>query len=232
MGARVTEPKSSPKEIVARGYDRIAEQYATWAAGVRVAERERYTQLLLTTLSAGAAVLELGCGAGTPTTQRLAERFAVTGVDISERQITLAQANVPTATFLQADMTVLDFAPASFDGVCAFYAITHVPRDEHANLLRMIAGWLRPDGLFVASFSNAGGSDGVEDDFLGAPMFFSGYDAQANMRLVQEAGFEIVSALPETDEEFGQPTTFLWIVARTPANSTKHSGVLPSPSHS
>jgi SAM-dependent methyltransferase len=214
-------PMDDPKEIVARGYDRIAEQYAAWAADVRVEERERYTQLLLKSLPTAAAVLELGCGAGLPTTRLLAERFTVTGVDISERQIALARANVPDATFIQGDMTAIDFDLAAFESVCAFYAITHVPREEHATLLRKIAGWLRPGGLFVASFSNGGGSDGIEDDFLGAPMFFSGYDAAANVRLVQEAGFDIISAIPETDEEFGHPTTFLWIVARTASSEAK-----------
>jgi len=221
MGTRVIKPADDPKEIVARGYDRIAERYAAWAADVRVEERERYTQLLLESVPAGAAVLELGCGAGLPTTQRLAERFAVTGVDISERQIALARANAPNATFPQADMTALDFDPASFDAVCAFYAITHVPRDEHAALLRRIAAWLHAGGLFVASFSNGGSSDGVEGDWLGAPMFFSGYDAQANVHFVREAGFDIISAIPETDEEFGRPTTFLWIVARAARTEAK-----------
>lgn len=203
-----------PKQVVARGYDRIAERYAAWAAGVRVRERDHYTTMLLDALPQGAAVLELGCGAGVPTTRRLAERFAVTGVDISARQIALARANVPGATFLHADMTALEFPPASFDAVCAFYAITHVPREEHGALLRKIVIWLRPGGRFAASFSNGGASDGVEDDFLGAPMYFSGYDGEENARLVRKAGLAIVSAAPETDEEFGRPTTFLWIVAR------------------
>lgn len=214
-------PADDPREIVARGYDRIAERYAAWAADVRIAERERYTQLLLASLPIGADILELGCGAGLPTTRQLAERFTVTGVDISARQIALARTNVPGAMFIQADMTTLDFVPASFDGVCAFYAITHVPREEHAALLRQIAAWLRPGGLFVASFSSGGSTGDVEEDWLGAPMFFSGYDAEGNVRLVQDAGFEIASATPETDEEFGRPTTFLWIVARTASSEAK-----------
>src|SRR5690349_18225515 len=121
------ERARDPKEVVAAGYDAIADRYTAWARTVRVAEREKYTRLLLDRLPEGARVLELGCGAGIPTTQRLAERFAVTGVDISPRQITRARANMPTATFVQADMTALTFPPASFAAVTAFYAITHVP---------------------------------------------------------------------------------------------------------
>lgn len=78
------EDAHGAKEIVA-GYDRIAERYAAWATGVRIEERERYTHVILDALPAGAAVLELGCGSGVPTTQRLAARFTVTGVDISAR---------------------------------------------------------------------------------------------------------------------------------------------------
>src|SRR5207247_1384867 len=78
------------------------------------------------------------------------------GVDISGTQIALARANVPSATFVQADMTVIDRPPASLDAVVAFYSLTHVPRDEHAPLLARIRRWLRPGGVFIASF-------GVED---------------------------------------------------------------------
>ena len=212
----MSKQTDDPKATVARGYDTIAERYLAWAATVRVAERERYTRLLLDSLPSGATVLELGCGAGIPTTQRLAARFAVTGVDLSPRQITLAQQHVPGATFRTGDMTALSFPAEVFDAVCAFYAITHVPREEHAGLLTRIASWLRPGGLFVASFSNGDAIGVIEDDWLGAPTYFSGYDAATNQALVRQAGFVIAQAQAETDMEFGRPTTFLWIVARKP----------------
>ncbi len=215
----MTPEPDDPKAIVARGYDQIAERYLAWSATVRVAERERYTRLLLDALPTDADVLELGCGAGIPTTQCLAEQFAVTGFDLSPRQIALARRNVPGATFVVGDMTALTFPPASFDALCAFYAITHVPRDEHAGLLARIASWLRPGGLFVASFSNGGTIGMVEDDWLGAPTYFSGYDAEANRRLVRDAGLVVERGQAETDDEFGKPATFFWIVACKPRDT-------------
>jgi ubiquinone/menaquinone biosynthesis C-methylase UbiE len=131
-----------PKQIVAQGYDTIAERHAEWASHTRTDERERYTAILLNALPPGAHVLELGCGVGLPATQRLAQRFAVTGVDISAQHIALARRNVPAATFVQADMAALDFPPAGFDAVAAFFSIIHVPREEHAALLHAIATWL------------------------------------------------------------------------------------------
>jgi ubiquinone/menaquinone biosynthesis C-methylase UbiE len=51
----------------------------------------------------------------------LAERFEVTGVDIAARHVELARHKLPHVRFIHADMAALDFAPASFDAVAAFY---------------------------------------------------------------------------------------------------------------
>jgi SAM-dependent methyltransferase len=208
-----------PKQIVAQGYDAIAERHAEWAERTRTDERERYIAVLLNALPLGVRVLELGCGVGVPTTQRLARSFAVTGVDISAQHIALARRNVPTATFLQADMAALDFPPASFDAVAAFYSIIHVPREEHAALLHDIATWLRPGGLLVATMGAGSTEAAVEPDWLGAPMYFSHFDGATNRRLVAEAGLRIISAREETADEDGAPVTFLWVVATKPGRS-------------
>lgn len=207
--------EADPKQVVAEGYDRIAEKYSEWTQGVRVEERNRYTSVLLEKLPKGAQVLDLGCGAGMPTTHALAARFEVTGVDISARQITLAQQNVPEAKFIQADMTQLDFDPDSFDAVATFYALFHVPREEQAELRADIASWLHPGGLLVAAMGTQASRADL-DELLGAPMYWSGFDSETNRRLVEEAGLRIISAREETAEEFGKPVTFLWIVAQKP----------------
>lgn len=205
-----------PKQIVAQGYDRLAERHTEWAGRIRRGERGRYTSVLLERLPAGAEVLELGCGAGIPTTRQLAQRFRVTGVDISPRQVALAQQNVPTAEFICADMTQLDFPPGSFDAVAAFYSIIHVPRQEQPKLLLDIATWLRPGGLLVATMGASSTEADFAEDWLGVPMYWSGFDSQTNKRLVEEAGLRIVSAREETAEEFDEPVTFLWVIAQKP----------------
>src|SRR5437588_4797340 len=140
-----------PKHIVAQGFDHIAERYVEWSRHTRVEERKRYTTLIVDRLEPGAQVLDLGCGMGIPTTATLAELFTVTGVDISSRQIEFARQKVPQATFLQADISCLDFPPVSFHAVVAFYSLFCLPREELFPLLQKIACWLRPGGLFVAS---------------------------------------------------------------------------------
>lgn len=205
-----------PKAVVERGYDVIAERYAAWSLGIQDEARERHIDLLLARVPAGAPLLELGCGGGGPTTQRLARHCALTGVDISARQIALARRNVPAATFMHGDMTALDFPPASFAAVAAFYTLTHVPRDEQGALLARIARWLRPGGLFVATLGASSTPGAIEDDWLGAPMYFSHFDSATNQRLVEAAGLRIERAREETILEEGKPTTFLWVVAEKP----------------
>jgi SAM-dependent methyltransferase len=207
-----------PRAIVAAGYDRLASRYLDWSARTVDPARERMVGELITRLPRGHSLLDLGCGAGVPTTGTLAQRYAVTGVDVSSAQLAAARANVPTATFIEADIASIDFAPESFDAVTALYVISHVPREHHANLFGRIARWLRPNGLFVASLG-AGDSPDWTGDWLGVPMFFSSFDAAENERLLTAAGFELdIAEVVETLEpEAAVP--FLWVLARVTVRS-------------
>lgn len=211
---------TDPKHIVADGYDQIAERHAAWGFHTRVEERDRYTALIEALVPEGGAVLELGCGAGVPTTRRLAQRYRVTGVDISPRHVALAREQVPEAEFMLADMAALAFPPGQFDAVVSFYALIHLPRDEQPELLQRITGWLRPGGVFVATMT-AGAMEGdVDENWHGAPMYWSGFDSATNVELVRAAGLVVEQAREETADEDGEPITFLWVVARKPTLET------------
>jgi SAM-dependent methyltransferase len=200
------------KSVVARAYDAMVEEFLEWGARGNDTTRDELLAAFMARLPAGGSVLDLGCGAGIPSTRLLAERFRVTGVDISAAQVAAARRNVPLATFLQADLAALEFAAGSFDGIAAFYSISHVPREEHAHVFARIARWLRPGGLFVASLS-ADDSPDWQGEWLGQPMFFSGHDADANRRLLRDAGFEL---LVEDDIDVPEPegsVSFLWVLA-------------------
>ena len=203
---------TNPKQLVEQGYDRIGQRYADDLGSSRQELRSRYVSYLVNELPRGSDLLDLGCGAGTPTTKRLAEHFTVTGVDVSQRQIERARLSVPKATFIRADITSLRLPQCSFDAVTAFFSIIHVPRDEQPDLLRSIAAWLRPDGLLFATMTARGKETDYDKCWLGAPMFWSGYDSDTNKRMVRKAGLEIVSA-EETEDRDGH---FLWLTARKP----------------
>ena len=207
---------TDPKRIVADGYDRMAERYLVWSALRPSDARLRALELADQRIPAGADVLELGCGAGLPMTVRLAAGRRVTGVDISAEQIRRARLNVPDATFVQSDLTTLEYPPASFDAVVAFYSLTHVPRDEHAPLLARIRRWLRPGGLFLASLGVEDDPGTVEEGWLGVDMYFSHFSARVSRRLVETAGLVIEQADIVTEPEDRHDARFLWIVAHAP----------------
>ena len=210
-----------PQDVVAAGYDAMCASYAKWAARVDGDPRERYVAKLLALAAERPDVLEIGCGAGVEPTPTLARRARLVGIDISRSQIDRARTAVPDAEFIHGDATTARFASDSFDAVLALYVLTHVPRSELPALLRRIGDWLRPQGAFLATFGGGGSHDSFVDDFLGAPMFFSGFDAETNERLVQEAGLTIVESQlepmrePESEPGRGEETSiFHWILAR------------------
>jgi SAM-dependent methyltransferase len=198
------------KKRVEAGYDAMAEQYLDTK---KEDDPETVTALetLAGDLPAGAAVLDLGCGAGVPVTMWLAEHgYAVTGVDISERQLGLARKLVPEATFLKQDMTSLDFPSESFAAIVAFYSIIHVPRTEQKDLLARIYDWLKPGGAFLATWPLTEW-EGEEENWegWGATMWWSHYGADDNIDMLRRAGFAIESAEPHLGNE-----RWLWVVAR------------------
>ncbi|MET9627694.1 class I SAM-dependent methyltransferase [Lentzea sp. NPDC006480] len=198
------------KKIVEAGYDAMAPQYLSWSAEIADDPRLRYLDDFDSRLEAGAKVLELGCGAGIPVARKLAERHDVLGVDLSQRQVGLAQANVPGARFEKADMTALDFPDGTFDGIAAFYSILHVPRAEQPALIAKIAKWLKPGGFFLASLGT--GTPDVTETWLGVEMFFGSNTPARNRELLAEH-LEIVTDDLVTMHE-PDPATFHWVLAR------------------
>lgn len=205
----ITDPR---KAVVATGYDAIAERYLEWSGGAQV--RNLYLQQFYDLVPVGGRVLDLGCGAGVPVAKKLAERTSVVGVDISPAQITLARQKVPEANFINADMMAVEFPPESFDGISAFFSLTHLPRDEHAAMLRRISTWLRPSGVFVASMGDIGSDDEIENDWLGAPMFFSHFDTATNSQLIRDTGLTPIHEEIVEHIEDECMVRFLWVIAR------------------
>ena len=202
------------KDKVEAGYDAIAEHYLAWSAQIADDPRARYLDELDRRLDDNAAVLELGCGAGVPSTRELAERHDVLGVDLSQQQLDLARASVPGARFEKADMTALDFPDGQFDAVAAFYSILHVPRAEQPALIANIARWLKPGGLFLASLGV--GTPDVTENWLGVEMFFGSNTPARNRELLAEHLEIVIDDLVTMHEP--DPATFHWVLARKNRN--------------
>jgi SAM-dependent methyltransferase len=206
----VRDPRT---QIVADGYDAIGETFAVWREEIVGDPRREWEDELVALLEPGARVLELGCGPGTVETRRLAQSFAVTGVDISPRQVERARAAIPEADFLCADFTELELPADSLDAAVAFYTLNHVPRELLAPLLASANGWLVPGGWLMVAFGTSD-NPGWTGEWLGAETYFASFPPEINSRLVREAGFRIERDEVVTFEEPEGPARFQWVLAQ------------------
>jgi SAM-dependent methyltransferase len=178
------------KELVRDGYDRIGSAYLE--ARPRDGADVELLELLLEALPARRRVLDAGCGAGLPACERLVSAgHQVAGLDFSFGQLLLARSHIADCELVLGDLASMPFAEASFDAVVSYYAIIHVPRTEHRRVFDEIRRVLRPDGLALLCLGWSDNPEEHDPSWLGVPMYWSHFDAQSNLGLLTDAGFEI-----------------------------------------
>jgi len=205
----VTDPRTA---LVAAGYDAMIATWEAWKEQITDDPRSAWCDDLVSRLPRGARVVELGCGGGTEETRALAERFRLTGVDLSAEQVRRARARVRGAEFVHGDITELELEPGSVDAVAAFYVLNHVPRELLSGLFARVHRWLVSGGLFLATLG-AGDLPGWTGEWLRQPTHFAGFAPEKNRRLLSDAGFELErDELVSIREPEGE-AAFHWVLA-------------------
>jgi SAM-dependent methyltransferase len=224
-----------PEDLKVRlkaSYDAIAPKYNEWTIP-HSTHRLNYLNKILHLLpladpSQSVNVLELGCGCGLPVTQKLLSypNISVTANDLSSTQVDLARSNLlgdpvdnATAARLvlnEGDMTALSFPEASLDAVLAFYSIIHLPRTEQEELLKKVAGWLKPGGYLLANFAVEEIEGLVMDQWLDEKgwMYWSSWGEKGTVELTKRLGLEVVTGQVEED---AVDASFLWMIAKKQA---------------
>jgi len=182
------DPHIDYKMLVREGYDQCANSYAD----SRGEDANPELSILIDSLPLNYNALDIGCGAGIPVCQRLEQNGSVIGIDISPRMIELAQKNIPSAEFKCADIMSLEFAASSFDAVTSFYAIFHIPKEEHESLFKKIYQWLKPKGYLMATFARWNQAPYTEDDFFDVTMYWSNFGISQYREMLKQEGFIII----------------------------------------
>lgn len=203
-------------DVIARGYDEVADDYAALESPDDPWPRMRRLRAFVAALPRGARVLDLGCGNGLPATGELSKAYDVVGVDISPEQIARARTNVPTATFLCADARSLDFPAASFDAIAALYLVDNVPSDDYGALFSKFSEWLVPGGRILLS-AEPGNDQGRIYNWLGVPMFINTVAIEDVVAQLEAASFVVEPVETESQREGGRDIEFAWFTAEKPA---------------
>jgi ubiquinone/menaquinone biosynthesis C-methylase UbiE len=221
--AQNQEDAKAIRDGVRKAYDDIAPTYLEWT---KPSHKTRliFLNKLLSRLPPPQQfnVLELGCGAGVPSTQLLAahKNLRVTGNDISSVQIGLAKERLPDSVrLMEGDMMGLEFEKGEFDVVVGMYSLIHLPRDDQVVLLGRMFEWLKAGGWILVNLTADGFGEIRDESWLGGKdgvMFWSGLGVEGSCEALRKVGFEIevqeVVGSIEKDEE----VSFLWVLARKP----------------
>jgi SAM-dependent methyltransferase len=199
-----------PSDLVREAYNRIAPGYLAARSNGRPdpAVLAQFSSLL----PSGSLVLDAGCGAGVPVTQFLAQRHRVVGIDFSIAQARMASKLVPASMIACLDMTELAFPPGVFDGICSFFAILHIPRSKHRDLLARFCRLLREDGLALLCLG-AKDTEAEYGPYFGTSMFWSHFESGEYLRILGAAGFQVISSGIEADP-ISKIATHLFVLAR------------------
>ena len=140
-------------EATLQFYRGHAEAYA----GREITSRRARLEAFLSLLPPGAAILELGCGAGGDTAEMLARGFNVLPTDGSPEMAGVASKHLgrTVETLLFHDLDEVE----AYDAVWANACLLHVPRPELADVLARIWRALKAEGFFYASYKE-GEADG------------------------------------------------------------------------
>jgi hypothetical protein len=71
--------------------------------------------------------------------------------------------------------------------------------------------------VFVTTLGTASAADEVDEDWLGAPMFFASFGEEENLALLARVGFEVEEARVVPFEEPGHGLVrFMWVLGSRP----------------
>jgi SAM-dependent methyltransferase len=186
-------------------YERHA---STWDADRRSSgwNDKKWHDRFIALLHAGATVLDMGCGGGSPVAMNLVRcGMRVTGVDSSPRLIALCRERLPDQEWIIADMRGLNLG-RTFAGVLAWDSFFHLNYDDQRAMFAVFAAHAGRGTILMFNsgphFGEAIGS------YRGDPLYCASLDGTEYDDLLTGHGFELIDHCIE-DPQAGGRTVWL-----------------------
>lgn len=175
----------TPDEI-ARNYDLLADHWHSNAfpRSNGICQHER----AIAFLKEKGCALDIGCGSSGRIIELLTSHgFAVEGLDLSDRMITLAKRRHPDVAFHLADIREWDL-PRQYDLISAWDSIWHLPLTDQAPVLGKILRGLTPGGVCIFTTGGLDGPAEKIDSAMGPQMYYSVLGIPDTLKIITESG--------------------------------------------
>ncbi|MHA1167496.1 MAG: class I SAM-dependent methyltransferase [Candidatus Hodarchaeales archaeon] len=179
------------RRIVESGYDEGDYEKHFRSSLSLTSYEQKFIEKMIELIPEKSNILDMGSGTGIPIDKYLVDRgYHVTGIDLSQKHVNMARINVPGANFIKNDFTKFEFEQRYYAIICT-YALFHVPRKEHRDLIRKVKNILLPGGLFLLT-------TGLEDmpldvyNFIGSRMAWSSFSSDKYIFFLKQEGFAIL----------------------------------------
>lgn len=192
-------------------YETEADSFETSRrAFARVESMKRFESLL-----SGKAVLEIGCGPGRDARLLVDDGFNVTGIDISQSFIDIAQEQVPEATFYREDMRTMQLPSETYDGIWCSAVLLHLKREDMVPVLKKMYGTLKKGGAVFISLKQGDGEAITKDSRLNNRKRFFSFFAPDEVRgFIEQAGFSIIELAHTQFDDMRRECTWIHVFAR------------------
>ena len=158
-------------------------------------------------LPTGAAVLDIGCGSGSPVAQHMAEcGLRVTGIDAAPTLISLCRERLPDHEWIVADMRALRLG-RRFAGVIAWDSFFHLTPNDQRDMFEIFAAHAATSAILM--FNTGPVHEEAIGAYRGDPLYHASLSADEYRTLLDTIGFTVIAHEVEDWRHGGGRTVWL-----------------------
>ena len=175
-------------------YDNAADKLIS---SYETADMSNLHAFLLSNLSSGSKILDIGFGSGRDLAFLRDNGFDVWGIDPAQQFVDHAKKRFPDIAghFFKSSLPNLDIPKElqySFDGIILVAVWMHLPKSMYADAIRALCTLLKPQGKIILSYSITPRTGETE-------RYFEDVDSDLLQALFKEHGYSKVSAIKNKD---------------------------------